>query len=261
MAQGYNQSVESPTQPTFNRDRFVCELRSALQRELPGPAAQQKMAAPQRPVTPLSLAPPRRSAVLALLHPAADGIALFFTERTNSLRHHAGQISFPGGGAETQDRTLKDTALRETEEELGFPTGAVDILGMLTPLFIAPSHNIVHPFVGWLPAHPPLHPDPAEVSAVLTVPVDTLLDPATLSSCEWWLDGRQLTAPCFLVEKATIWGATAMMLSELLEVIQSLPAVAYSKRIGSDDASLEIVGQRLSDLDGHQAMRLYHLRH
>ena len=223
MAQGYNQSVESPTQPVLSLAPFIHALKSALQRDLPGPAAQMLLAPAQRQTEPLSAAPPRQSAVLALLHPSSDGIALFFTVRPESLRHHGGQISFPGGGAEDRDRTLQDTALRETEEELGFPTADVDILGKLTPLFIAPSHNIVHPFVGWIPAQPSLHPDPTEVASVLTVPMGVLLDHDTLSSCSWWLDGQRLAAPCFLVEGKTIWGATAMMLNELLEVIRSLP--------------------------------------
>ncbi len=244
MAQGYNQSVESPTQQALLPSPFIRALRNALQQDLPGPAAQLLLAPAQRQTEPLSAAPPRQSAVLALLHPSSDGIALFFTVRPESLRHHGGQISFPGGGAEDRDRTLQDTALRETEEELGFSTAHVDILGKLTPLFIAPSHNIVHPFVGWIPAQPSLHPDPAEVASVLTVPMGVLLDRATLSSCSWRLNGQRLAAPCFLVEGQTIWGATAMMLSELLEVIRSLPTgiadrqpVRLTRRSELDDSA------------------------
>ena len=226
IAQGYNQHVESPTQPIADLGSFIRELREALRGDLPGPAAQTKMAPALRQTEPLSAAPPRQSAVLALLYPSPEGVALFFTVRSNSLRHHGGQISFPGGGVEAQDRTPQDTALRETEEELGFSTQDVDVLGKLTPLFIAPSHNIVHPFVGWLPTQPTLRPDPAEVSSVLIVPVAVLLDPGTLSSCTWRLDERILTAPCFMVERATIWGATAMMLNELIAVLESLPTKA-----------------------------------
>ncbi|MCU0519120.1 MAG: CoA pyrophosphatase [Anaerolineae bacterium] len=182
-----------------------------------------KMAPAQRQMEPLTTVPPRQSAVLALLHPSPEGLALFFTVRSNSLRHHGGQISFPGGGVEAQDLTPQDAALRETEEELGFSTEGIDVLGKLTPLFIAPSHNIVHPYVGWTPEQPTLHPDPAEVASVLVVPIEVLLDPGTQSSCTWRLDGRELAAPCFAVKQATIWGATAMMLSELIAVIQSVP--------------------------------------
>lgn len=182
------------------------------------------MAPPVHQAVPLSPAPARQSAVLALLHPAAGGIAIYFTERPTSLRHHGGQVSFPGGGREAGDRTLEKTALRETEEELGFSTAGVDILGRMTPLFIAPSHNLVHPFVGWLPAHPALRPDPTEVAKVLDVSVAVLLDPNTQSTCRWQSGEHPLDAPCYLIDHTPIWGATAMILSELLEIVQTLPS-------------------------------------
>ena len=223
MAQGYNQSVESPTLPVTSFDPFIKALRGALQRELPGTAAQQKLAPPQRQTVPVSSAPARQSAVLALLHPADDGIALYFTVRLASLRHHAGQVSFPGGGSEAGDRTLAETALRETEEELGFSTATVNVLGRMTSLFIAPSHNLVHPFVGWLSERPALRPDPTEVAKVLDVPLAVLLDPCTRSVYQWESGELVLDAPCFLIDHTAIWGATAMILNELLEIIQDLP--------------------------------------
>ncbi len=182
------------------------------------------MAPPLSQEAPLSSAPARQSAVLALLHPVEGGIALYFTERPITLRHHGGQVSFPGGGKEAGDKTLEKTALRETEEELGFPTSGVDILGRMTPLFVAPSHNLVHPFVGWLPARPALRPDPTEVAKVLDVPIAVLLDPNTQSTYQCQSGEQPIDVPCYLIDHTPIWGATAMILRELLEIVQTLPS-------------------------------------
>jgi 8-oxo-dGTP pyrophosphatase MutT (NUDIX family) len=189
------------------------------------------------------LSPPdavRQSAVLALLHRRADrasildALSLVFTLRPNSLRHHAGQISFPGGGAEPDDDALVTTALRETSEELGIRTDTVRILGELTALYIAPSRNLVHPFVGWLPQLPPLNPDPVEVSEILDMPLRYLLDPANLGHHTWHRETETLRAPCYAIPAGVveqldqhhpeihIWGATAMILSELLAIVRPL---------------------------------------
>ncbi len=164
----------------------------------------------------------RQSAVLALLHNAPAGPALVFTARPMSLKHHGGQISFPGGGEEDGDQDYAHTALRETREELGIPTQDIEILGALTPLYIAPSQNLVHPYVGWMPRLPPVHPDPIEVAAVITVPLRELLRPTTIGVHTWYREGHPLPAPCYRVNGVSIWGATAMMLSELLAVIKGL---------------------------------------
>jgi 8-oxo-dGTP pyrophosphatase MutT (NUDIX family) len=173
---------------------------------------------------------PRQSAVLALFTPTQHSIALLFTLRPTTLKHHGGQISFPGGGVEPQDSSYAETALRETQEELGIPPHHIEVLGEMTHLFIAPSQNLVHPFVGWMPTLPPLAPDPVEVAEVLTVPLSLLLDPATIDVHPWRRNGQRLTAPCYRVpttwgkewERTCIWGATAMILSEILDLIQTL---------------------------------------
>jgi 8-oxo-dGTP pyrophosphatase MutT (NUDIX family) len=147
---------------------------------------------------------------------------IVFTQRQRSLRHHGGQISFPGGRFEDGDTSLQHTALRETEEELGFPTEEVVLLGPLTPLFIAPSQNHVYPYVGWLPELPPISPNPTEVAAVLTLSLKELLSPNSLGVTHWRRNGEEMTAPCYRVGETIIWGATAMILSELLTVLHSV---------------------------------------
>lgn len=214
--------MESPAKHTSNPELLILQLQQALRDTLPGAAAQMKMAPAMRQTWPGPGDRPRSSAVLALLHTTPHGLALVFTLRPISLRHHGGQISFPGGGAEPSDLTYADAALRETEEELGISTHDIKILGEMTPLFIAPSQNIVYHFVGWLPVLPPLNPNPVEVESVLQVPLNALLDPRSLDTYYWPRNGVMLSAPCYRVGETCIWGATAMMLNELLEIIRRL---------------------------------------
>lgn len=214
--------MESLTKHINNTEILIPQLRYALRETLPGAAAQMKMAPPMRQIQPGPEDRPRSSAVLALLHTTGDGLALIFTLRSTSLRHHGGQVSFPGGGAETADATLADTALRETQEEVGISRQDIQILGEMSPLFIAPSQNIVHPFVGWLPVLPPVTPNPREVDRVLQISLNTLLDPLTLDTYDWQRNGTKLSAPCYRIGDTCIWGATAMMLSELLEIIRQI---------------------------------------
>ena len=216
--------MESPIRHTSNPEPLILQLQQALRDTLPGAAAQMKMAPAMGQTQPVPGDGARSSAVLALLHSTPHGLALVFTLRSPSLRHHGGQISFPGGGVEPSDLTLAAAALRETEEELGISTHGIKILGEMTPLFIAPSQNIVHHFVGWLPLLPPMHPNPVEVDRVLQVPLNALLDPRSLETTYWPRNGVMLSAPCYRIEETCIWGATAMMLSELLEVIRQLHA-------------------------------------
>lgn len=214
--------MESPTRQRTRAEQFIAALDQALRGDLPGLDAQLKMAPVGRQSLPGPTDDPRHSAVLALFYDSPRGLALVFTLRTASLRHHGGQVSFPGGGVEPQDASYEAAALRETEEELGIPAQDIRTVGTLTPLFIAPSQNLVIPVVGWIPSLPTLRPNPIEVSDVLTVTLDHLLDPATRGEHLWHRNGQVLSAPCYEVGQSCIWGATAMMLSELLEVVRTL---------------------------------------
>jgi len=195
--------------------------------DLPGAAAQRRMAPSNRTLTPEPGVTPRQSAILMPLYPSGGErkieVEVLFTLRAQALDHHSSEISFPGGGAERGDATLRQTALREVEEELGIPPDAIHILGKLTPLYIPPSRNLVHPFVGWMPTLPPLDPDPIEVAEVLWAPLAHLLDPQNIGAYVWRHNGRMSTAPSYQIDhRDPIWGATAMMLSELLTVIEKV---------------------------------------
>lgn len=206
-------------------EKFVQRLTARLaQGALPGVEAQRKMSSVERRWTPTveELPTLRQSAVLALLHASPTGLAVLYTLRPSRLAHHGGQVSFPGGGIEAGDSSLMHTALRETAEELGMTIADVQILGALTTLFIASSHNLVHPFVGWIPALPPLSPDAREVAEVLSVTLQTLWDPLTMTTCVREVKGQLRTFPSFFIPPHHIWGATAMMTSELLAIVEQV---------------------------------------
>ncbi len=214
--------MENPDLALGNPERFIQRLNIALQEPLPGVIAQTKMAPQARRMQPEAGVMPRQAAVLLPLYPDHNTIHLLFTHRPDQLAHHAGEISFPGGGAEPEDPSLIHTALREAREELGIPSTAIQILGALTPLYIPPSQNLVHPFAGWIPTLPPLQPDPQEVDQVLAIPLDHLLHPEAIQHEHWWLQGQLREIPCYRYREFCIWGATAMMLSEFFEVVQRL---------------------------------------
>ncbi|HNT74330.1 MAG TPA: CoA pyrophosphatase [Anaerolineae bacterium] len=207
---------------------LIAQIHAALQATLPGQAAQGKMA----PANHLFTAPvdsrPRQAAVLILFLPqGAHDLAVLFTQRTLTVAHHKGQICFPGGRQDVADHTLLHTALRETAEEIGLPATDVVILGSLTPLYVSASNHLVHPVVGWIPWLPRLAPNPTEVAQVLFVPLSALLDPQNVTVCTYASAHRTLTAPGYAIGGQCIWGATAMMTSELLEIIR--PHLAHAK--------------------------------
>ncbi|HEX7070919.1 MAG TPA: CoA pyrophosphatase [Rhodothermales bacterium] len=159
----------------------------------------------------------RDAAVLAILYPGAAGPSLVLTLRHADLPAHAGQVSFPGGARDPGEE-LSATALRETEEEIGLDPDQVKILGPLTPLYVPPSGFCIYPFVGAVEELPALRPFEREVSAVLHVPLSHLLSANTRVTEEWVLRGEPVTVPFYRYETHKVWGATAMILAELLEV-------------------------------------------
>lgn len=198
-----------------------------MQLPLPGRQAQQLMAPAPRRYDPEPGSSPRHSAVLLPLHPEGDAVYITLMKRQENHQHHGGEISFPGGAVEPADKDVIQTALREAHEELDIQPGDVEVLGLLTPLYIAPSHNLVQPVVGWLKSPPALKPNPAEVAEILRAPLMHFMRAGTLH-WETRQNGQQtLTIPCYQLGENCIWGATAMILSELLALIcdlEQLPA-------------------------------------
>ncbi len=199
--------------------------RALLIPDFDAKAAQAKMMPGVRPrQRPANLGGQARlGGVLALLYYAHDTLKVVLTRRRDNLNSHAGQISFPGGRKEPAE-ILLTTALRETEEEIGVMREQVEVLGELAPLYIPPSDFEVHPFVACSLAgkRPSFIPSPDEVAEILEVPLKKLLQPETRIEEPWDFRGQKITVPYFAVGEHKIWGATAMMLNELLERLRAV---------------------------------------
>ncbi len=185
--------------------------------------AMAPMGRPGRKTDPL----PREAGVLILFCPqppllqsregeAASELHIILTRRTDQLNGHSGQMSFPGGRRDPDDADFWQTALRETREELGIDTAGVECLGSLTSLYIPPSHFDVYPWAGYLGVAPSLNPNPHEVASVHFAPVSALLDPANKHELDLpMFTGQTRRVPAYLLCEQVVWGATAIILSEL----------------------------------------------
>lgn len=160
----------------------------------------------------------RRAAVLVPLFVREGALWVLFTLRTDSVEHHRGQISFPGGAEEEGDRTLFHTALRESEEELGIQPKDALPLGRLSPIVTVTSFY-VEPFVAALPSPYEFRPQEAEIAEVIEVPVADLIRPDALETRMF--EGREEPVLFYRHGRHVIWGATARILSELLEALET----------------------------------------
>lgn len=193
------------------------EVRRALRMPLPGFRAQQRMSTTPR-ITPEELersAPPREGAVLILLYPLNGQLHLPLTRRTTHVAEHKGEISLLGGAREPGDASFWQTALREAHEEVAIDPQEVQFLGALSPLYIPSSNFDIRPFVGYIPSRPAFAPDEREVAELIEMPLQTLLDPSAKAEETRVYKGRQVRVPFYRFQHHVIWGATAMVLSEL----------------------------------------------
>lgn len=162
----------------------------------------------------------REAAVTILLYPHAGEWHLPLTVRPGTLPAHAGQISLPGGALNVGESTSQ-AAFRELEEELGVPAREVSLLGQLSPIYVFVSEYLVTPWLASVEARPRFRPSAEEVSELLEVPLARLLDPAHRGRHTHRQRGVELSVPHFLWGRHHIWGATAMILNELVELIRS----------------------------------------
>jgi 8-oxo-dGTP pyrophosphatase MutT (NUDIX family) len=201
------------------------KLKHRLSLPLPGADAQLKMAHLERRLNQARFKIPdyaRMGAVLILLFEDEGTVHTCFIERTQYDGVHSGQIAFPGGKKEPGE-TLEQTALREAEEEIGVRQSDVLLLGQLTELYIPPSNFLVHPFVGSISYKPSFLPHEAEVAALVEVTLDELADVRLRGEKKITLsNGSTVQTPYFGLQGKTVWGATAMIISEFLEVLHGL---------------------------------------
>ncbi|HEX9981220.1 MAG TPA: CoA pyrophosphatase [Flavobacterium sp.] len=191
---------------------------------LPGDTAHIKMAPPERRELMKKLDSsinPRKAAVLMLVYPQ-DEIACLSLIRRNSYKGvHSSQIAFPGGKSEEYDASPLYTALRETEEEIGVPREQVNLIAPFSEVYIPPSNFLVSPFLGYAVETPVFIPDSREVVEVLHYPLADLLDNNKVILSRMATSySESIEVPVFKFQNETIWGATAMMLSELKEVLK-----------------------------------------
>ena len=198
----------------------VARLEAALRGALPGTDAQALMSPRPRSEWRADFNPARvrQAAGLLLLFPRGPHAHLVLTVRAGTLAQHRGQVSLPGGAIDPGE-TFERAALREAHEEIGLRMEDVRTLGALTPIDIHVSGFRLHPIVGITPAPPALRPSDAEVARILAIPLDRLIDPRCVGWKALIRDGHAVTAPAFLVEDVEIWGATAMVLAELLTML------------------------------------------
>jgi 8-oxo-dGTP pyrophosphatase MutT (NUDIX family) len=202
---------------------FTGRIERRLLKPLPGYEAQLKMASVARLEwlkQQFDLTRAKKSGVLILLYPFRETIRTVLILRPEYDGVHGGQAAFPGGKQEESDQSLVETALREAREEIGINPGEVRVIGLLSELYIPPSNYLVLPVIGCIDHQPFFTPDPVEVDQLLELEVFLLFDDKFKKTMTVQAGGYSIEAPCYVVDGVTIWGATAMIFSELLEVIR-----------------------------------------
>jgi 8-oxo-dGTP pyrophosphatase MutT (NUDIX family) len=209
--------------PVF--DALIHALSVEIARPLPGLSAQLRMspAVRRERITEINRdRPPRNGGVLILLYPGKKGnIMLPLMQRPDYDGAHGGQVSFPGGKMEKGDRHLIDTSLREAEEELGIKPEQVEVLGYMSELYIWASNFLVKPVLAFSESRPAFNPDFKEVSEIIEAPVTIILDESKIKKTQLLVrQNIHIEAPYYEIDNKVVWGATAMMLSELSELIK-----------------------------------------
>jgi len=203
---------------------IIQNLKNKIQHSLPGIDAQYKMAHAVRQQKPRVPADARIACTLILVYPKNNEWHLVLIQRTSSNNpddRHSGQVSLPGGQQEPIDISLSDTALREAHEEVGIDRSNVSLLGSLTELYIPVSNFIVHPFVAYTEDRPSFKLQASEVKSIIEVPLSLLQDGKTMQKTNIRITEKLIlqNVPFYSVGGHVVWGATAMMLSEFLELM------------------------------------------
>jgi 8-oxo-dGTP pyrophosphatase MutT (NUDIX family) len=200
---------------------WITIIGDALKNELPGEESHRKMLPPGRslvipdepgsPVTP--------SGVLLVIYPENEELFTCLIKRQSTLTHHAGQVAFPGGKMEHKDSGVLQAAIRETSEEIGIKNEKIQILGALSPLFIPVSGFLIYPFVAWYAFKPPFSINREEVSKLILFPLLDHLGNGKTTHVFMETHTGKLNVPAILFENEIIWGATAMILTEFLDLL------------------------------------------
>ena len=205
-------------------DEFIAQIEQTAYKLLPGSISHNKI---MNPIIRQLLykdynngKPPRESAVLALLYPDVhNNVKMVFILRKTYDGHHSGQIAFPGGKKEDFDSGLLDTALREAQEEIGINPEQVKFVKQLTKLHIPVSNFDVQAYLAYTPQTPSFVKDPAEVEDILELSFEAILNNKLVSIQRVYND-KPYELNAFDFDGLKIWGATAMILSEIVDLFK-----------------------------------------
>lgn len=210
---------------------FTAFLNKALKvtkMELPGESFHLKMAPMERLLELKRLAKnkqtTKKAAVLVLFYPGNKGeTKLILILRKTYKGVHSNQVGFPGGKYEEGDKNFEETALRETEEEVGVPRETVSVLKELTEIYIPPSNFFVQPYFGVTKTTPQFIAQEEEVEAIIEVDLDHFMDDQIIITKTITTSyATEIEVPAYLINGHVVWGATAMMLSEVREILKQL---------------------------------------
>ena len=225
----------------------IDDVRRAMQRPLLGLEAQARMAPPyRRDQIEVMLNPPacKHAGVLILLYPLDGRLCFPLTRRPDSVEYHKGQISLPGGSQENGE-SLRQTALREAQEEVGVDAAKIEVIGPLSRLYVPPSNFCIQPFVGFVAQRPNFEIEAVEVAELIEAPLDALLDPATVRVEDWELRGGIWPIPFYQFGPHKVWGATAMILSEFVALLTQRNGRVESDRDSGRSIELAQTGGKL----------------
>ena len=197
-------------------------LKETLRGELPGAILHSKMLPPGRRLktNDHELSTVKQSSVLLLLFPEEDELYICLMKRPSTMKYHPGQISFPGGKVEKEDISAEMTALREANEEVGIDISAIEILGKLSDLYVEVSQFSIKPFLAWADKRPEFSVNYSEVEELILLPLNDFLIRESISEMEMETLTGKLTIKYYPFNGEIIWGATAMILSELFEILK-----------------------------------------
>lgn len=194
--------------------------------ELPGESIQHKMAPIERlqelKNQAYKMKSGKKAGAMALFYPSATmETNLILILRKTYKGVHSAQVGFPGGQFEEDDTSIEETALRETEEEIGIPRKDISVLKKLTEIYIPPSNYFVQPFLGITRDCPNFVAQEDEVEALIEVPLSVFMDDSVVISTTLSTSyAKNIIVPAFLLNQYTVWGATAMMLNEVREMLK-----------------------------------------
>lgn len=200
-------------------DNLINIISSSLE-NLPGKKVQYKMAPSDRELR-VTIKKTKKSAVLVLLTEKQNDIYITFIKRQEYNGVHSGQIAFPGGKHEKNDTNLTETVYRETEEEIGVSRNKIEIIGELSKLFIPVSAFDVHPFIAFTKEKLIYKKQDYEVKEVFELKLSDFSKASNIKTETVNKNDIDITIPFYLIDGYKIWGATAMIISELIELVRN----------------------------------------